>query len=72
MTLSVSVHKPIVDLICSKKDRMQRKFWSVNKGYIMRTQPNQLNNFDLQMFTPLQQWSNITLGKSIEDPIVFD
>lgn len=35
-------------------------------------QPNQLNNFDLQMFTPPQEQRAVTPGTWSEDPIVSD
>lgn len=40
--------------------------------FITFGQPNQLNNFDLQMFTPPREQRAITPGTWSEDPIVSD
>ena len=40
--------------------------------FITFGRPNQLNNFDLQMFTPPHKQRAITPGTSGEDPIVSD
>ena len=40
--------------------------------FIAFGQPNQLNNFHLQMFTHPREQSAITPGTLSEDPIVFD